>query len=272
MPELPEVETVKRELEQVLIGRRIKAIDVQRLDPIKPLTAELFCEQLEGQTFRQILRRGKYLLFGLNPPLWMIGHLRMTGKFVISSQKTTLGKHARVIFRLDQGEQLSFEDVRCFGTLKLVESLTGPPLMSQLGLEPLSAEFTASSLKPLLKTSKRPIKNFLLDQTQIAGLGNIYVSEILFRIGVSPLRPAQKLKSKEIAALIAATRLVLESAIANNGTSISDFRRVDDKTGEFQNFLKVYGKENSPCENCQSPILRIVQQQRSTFYCTHCQI
>ena len=164
-----------------------------------------------------------------------------------------------------------FDDVRCFGTLEFYDKLSDAKALKKLGIEPLSEDLNVNYFKSKVASSKREVKSILLDQQIIAGLGNIYVSEILFRSKISPLRITETIRNKEWTKIIKYTKSVLEEAIKNNGTTISDFRRVDDKTGKFQKFLKVYNKKEQPCPDCGIPIQRIVQQQRSTFFCPECQ-
>ena len=164
-----------------------------------------------------------------------------------------------------------FDDIRCFGTLEVYDRLSDSKSLCKLGIEPLSAEMSANFFIKRMESSKREIKTVLLDQKIVVGLGNIYVSEILFRSRIHPQRAAGKLLKKDWTIIIKHTQSILEEAIKNNGTTISDFRRIDDKTGKFQQFLQVYGKHNQACLECDVPIQRIVQQQRSTFFCQECQ-
>jgi formamidopyrimidine-DNA glycosylase len=271
MPELPEVETIARELQASVPGRRIERVRVFRADALGGVPVADFADGLQGRTIERVSRRGKYLLFRLQPAHFLIGHLRMTGKFVLSEPLAEPHVHHRVWFSLDDGRLLIFQDSRCFGTLRLVARLADSPQLAVLGMDPLTRGFTVTWLAEALARSRAPLKNWLMDQSRIAGLGNIYVAEILFAAGLSPLRPADTLDGAELARLHAATRKILRKAIRKNGTTISDFARVDEKRGEFQNLLQVYGRESAPCPRCARPIARIVQQQRSTFYCAACQ-
>lgn len=270
MPELPEVQTVVNGLQQHLPQRQIKHIDVLRGDPVQPIDPQEFIGQLCGRTFKKIARRGKYLVFHLQPRLFLVGHLRMTGKFILATNAAPITPHQRVRFYLDDDRVLIFDDVRCFGTLRLYTQLAQCESLNLLGPEPFSSSLTAKNLLEKLQSS-RSMKSLLLDQGILAGLGNIYVNEILFQAGVHPERSGHSMKPEECTRILRCMRRILKQAIQLNGTSISDFRRVDDKTGTFQNFLKVYGKGDQPCLSCQTPIKRIVQNQRSTFYCAQCQ-
>lgn len=271
MPELPEVETVVRGLQSSIPETTITAVTVFRDNAIRPLAEDEFAEQLIGRSIQKVTRRAKYLIFHLDPELYMLAHLRMTGKFIVTSPIDAPGKHHRVWFELGADLLMIFDDMRCFGTLELVKSLKDWPKLEKLGVEPLSQELTVPYLKGCFAKSTNSIKNLLLDQSKIAGIGNIYASEILFDAQIDPMREGKSIKTKEYQRIIQATQEILETAIHKNGTSISDFRQVDEKTGEFQNFLKVYDKTEKPCPRCSTPIQRIVQQQRSSFYCPSCQ-
>ena len=271
MPELPEVETIARELAQVLPGLTVRQTRVFRANALDGIAPRAFETWITGRRFESVTRRGKFLLFGFHPRAFMVGHLRMTGKFVVSPPLVEPPPHHRVWFYLEDGQVLAFQDMRCFGTLALVDDLAAYPPLARLGLEPLGRTFTSRWLTDVLTTSRSPLKHWLMDQSRIVGLGNIYVAEILHRAALSPLRPANQVNHQEAARLHAAIRKVLREALGKNGTTISDFRRVDDKTGGFQDFLRVYDKAGRPCPRCNNEIQRIRQQQRSTYYCPACQ-
>ena len=271
MPELPEVETVVRELSNEICGDSISSVEIFRSNPIVQGDLEKFQKQLIGKTFKHVFRRAKYLIFQLQPSGHMVAHMRMTGKFVVCDPIGIPSKYNRVWFHLSSGRLMIFDDVRCFGTLEVFEKLSDSKSLNKLGIEPFSEDLNVNYFISKVSSSKREVKSILLDQQIIAGLGNIYVSEILFRSKISPLRSSETISNKEWSQIIKNTQSVLEEAIENNGTTISDFRRVDDKTGKFQKFLKVYDKKEHPCPDCGIPIKRIVQQQRSTFYCPECQ-
>ena len=271
MPELPEVETVVRELSNEICGDSISSVDIFRNNPIVQGDLEAFQKQLIGKKFKYVTRRAKYLIFHLHPYGFMVAHMRMTGKFIVCDPIDMPSKYNRVWFHLKSGRLMIFDDVRCFGTLEVYEKLSDSKALNKLGIEPFSEDLNVNYFKSKVASSKREIKSILLDQQIIAGLGNIYVSEILFRSKISPLRTSETIRNKEWSQIIKYTQSVLEEAINNNGTTISNFRRVDDKTGKFQQFLKVYDKKEKPCPDCGIPIQRIVQQQRSTFFCPECQ-
>jgi len=279
MPELPEVETIARELQAVLPGQRIERVRVFREDALQGVPVARFRKGLEGRRFVRVTRRGKYLLFHLSPETWLVAHLRMTGKFALTAMRAD-GKvatekeppgHHRVWFELAQGHVLVFQDMRCFGTLTVATAPEAVPGVAALGVEPLSPQFTPAWLVEALSDSRMPLKHWLMHQGYIAGLGNIYASEVLSVARLSPFRPAMDVTSTEARRLHKAVVKVLTQALAKNGTTISDYRRVDEKTGEFQNFLRVYGREGQPCHSCGAPVQRVAQQQRSTFYCSVCQ-
>ena len=266
MPELPEVQTVLDGLKEAIQDRDILELEcyypgtlrlAQNLpDPLYPRRAESF------------QRRGKYMIIGLSGGLSLIIHLRMTGKLVYDPSPGEPMPHERARIRLDKGESVHFIDIRTFGKLQLCRTEELPQYLPNLGVEPLEPGFTPQYLKEALSGKKAPIKNALLDQRVVAGLGNIYVCEALYRAGISPLREARSLKQRELVALVRESRQVLAEALAVGGTSISDYRRIDDKTGEFQNFLRVYQKEHCP----EGHSLEVVKQAgRSTWWCKVCQ-
>ena len=271
MPELPEVETVVRELRDEICGDAIISVEIFRKNSIVQGDLDIFRKELCGMTFLDVTRRAKFIIFHLQPQRYLIAHLRMTGKFIVSDPLEEPSKYNRVWFYLKSGRLMIFDDIRCFGTLEVYDKLSDSKSLSKLGIEPLSAEMNPNYFINRMKFSKREIKTVLLDQKVVVGLGNIYASEILFRSRIHPQRAAGKLLKKDWTKIIKHTQSILEEAIKNNGTTISDFRRVDDKTGKFQQFLQVYGKEHQACLECDVPIQRIVQQQRSTYFCHECQ-
>lgn len=266
MPELPEVQTVLDGVAKVLKGARINGLecfypgtviyDPEAQQPVFPAT-------LTGHE-----RRGKYMILRLSGGNSLIIHLRMTGKLVSQANGADTQTHERACILLSGQAKLSFIDIRTFGKIIVCRSKNIAKFMPELGIEPLSAEFTPSLLRGLLKGRKAPIKNALLDQSLIAGLGNIYACEILYRARVRPDAPSGSLSLAKLTRIVAQTKEVLTAAIANNGTSISDYRRVDDKTGQFQNFLQVYQKTTCPRGHA---VQKIRQGGRGTFYCPVCQ-
>ncbi len=271
MPELPEVETVARGLRERIVGTTFRHVDLWHPTLTVKQDREVFTEKLTNARVTDIRRRAKFLLFHLEPRGVLLGHLRMTGKFIVSPPLPEPGKHHRAWFTLDDRTLLVFEDMRCFGTLEWFPDEASIPQLQKLGPEPLSEAFEPVGLQNALARTRRAIKPVLLDQRVVAGIGNIYASEILFRARIHPETEARTLRKAACTRLVHETREVLTEALAHNGTSISDFRRVDDKTGEFQEFLRVYQRETLPCRVCGTPIQRSVQQQRSTFFCPTCQ-
>lgn len=270
MPELPEVQTIVDDLNKAVLDETIDhcvdyrpSVIVGAPDPFK--------EALKHRKILTISRLGKYILFKLSGELYLVVHLRMTGKFVISPLSSDRHLHDRVIFILGNGKKLIYNDVRCFGTLELLKHPKQHKGINALGWDPWSKDLTAENFLNKAKQKNTSIKAVLLDQTIIAGLGNIYVAEILFDARLNPTKLASRLNRPIAERLIFSTKKILELALKCNGTSISDYRRVDDKQGEFQNFLKVYGKTGQPCPVCSRKIIKIIQNQRSTFLCPTCQ-
>ncbi len=291
MPELPEVETVRRGLAPAMLGARIDKVELRRADIRFPFPAS-FQKRLTGQRIVDVKRRAKYLLFQLDGGETLIAHLGMSGSFRM--EKTTAltpgkfhherskdPKHDHVIFVLDNGWVVTYNDPRRFGFMDLAptETLEQHPRMRGLGAEPLAPEFDAARLAGLFAGSRAPLKSALLDQKRIAGLGNIYVCEALFRAGLAPSRPASILAdargapSKAAAAISEAIRAVLEEAVEAGGSTLRDHRQANGELGYFQHMFKVYDREGRPCvrERCRGIIMRITQSGRSTFYCSKCQ-
>lgn len=279
MPELPEVETVARQLAPLLAGRRVRAVQV--------LDAKLESPQLAalaGQRIVRVYRLGKRVAIALGPArarepsqaqCVLLVHLRMSGRLIWTPGRTAPEqRHLRARFMLDGGALL-FNDPRRFGTLEVVPvDAAQPGLPAELpgaGVEPLGSAFTKAKLAALLGSSRQALKPWLLRQDKLAGIGNIYASEILFAARLHPARPAGSLKPGETARLYAAIRRVLKLAIKHCGTTFSDFQDAHGAPGGFRRLLKVYGREGQPCRACGAPVLRVVQQQRGTFYCPACQ-
>lgn len=278
MPELPEVETVKRGLAPVLEGRRIERAVARRPDLRLPLP-ERFGRRLSGRTVVRVWRRAKFLLIGLDDGSTLISHLGMSGSWRIygcGKSAPAPDRHEHVIIRTDRGAEIRYHDPRRFGLLVLAEAgrLADHPMLVNLGPEPLGDEFSAAVLSRALKGRRTPVKTALLDQSVVAGLGNIYVSEALFMAGISPRRTAATIAGGRAEKLYRAIVDVLGRAIAAGGSSISDHRRPDGELGYFQHSFAVYGRHGEPCPGCDCDrarsggIVRIRQAGRSTFYCT----
>lgn len=282
MPELPEVETVRRGLAPVLEGARIVRADVNRPDLRWPFPPRM-AERLSGQSVLRLRRRSKYLLADLASDETLLIHLGMTGRMLVSGDPLgrflhdhpTPEKHDHVVFHLDSGARVTFNDARRFGAMDLVATPVAEahPLLARLGPEPLGNAFHEASLAAALKGRAAPVKALLLDQRIVAGLGNIYVCEALFRAGISPKRRAGAISAARVARLVAAIREVLCEAIEAGGSSLRDYRRADGELGYFQHNFDVYGREGAPCRRpgCHGTIRRIVQSGRSSFYCGLCQ-
>ncbi len=264
MPELPEVETVVRELKQNIVGKSIVKVDELRPDTV----FHDFSTLPEYGKVISVNRRGKYIIIDTERNISLIVHLRMTGKLIIVNNEIPVTKHTRAIISFSDNTKLFFNDIRTFGTINIIPGKNKLKFFCKLGCEPFSDEFNTEHLATIFTRKKTPIKNLLLDQNCIAGLGNIYANEILYSCKIAPNRPANILSKTELQLLIDKTREILTEAIKQNGTSISDFRRVDNKSGSFQNFLQIYGKDVC-CEG--HPVKRIKSGGRSTFYCPECQ-
>jgi len=270
MPELPEVETVVRGLRQPLIGRTVQGMWYDCLRTIQSPDPESFAARIEGQTFRAITRRAKYILCQLDHDLLVI-HLRMTGRLYVVPDES-VGEADRWLhfyLQLDNGTQLRFSDSRKFGFVSLTSSFD--QIAPELGPEPLDDEFTADVLCERLQRHSKSIKALLLDQAFLAGVGNIYADEALHRAQISPLRPANSLTPVEIGALHGAIRDALNAGIDQEGASVSWYRKPDGTLGDAQNHLYVYGREGERCERCGETIIEIRVAQRGTHYCPACQ-
>lgn len=274
MPELPEVETVRRSLVPVVLSKRIESVDVYYKRILRHISPQAFQAQLIGSCFLDVARRGKYLIFALENGLELVAHLRMTGKLIYYSDAgIDLAKHTSVVFGFGDQGAMRFEDVRKFGTLDLVpqgeyEQIKG---LDSLGVEPLSDAFTVQHLQDLTKNRSTKIKGLLLDQTKIAGLGNIYADESLFMAQIHPERPASSLKHDEVQRLHGAIRFVLQDAIDNQGTTLRDYRTGYGREGSFQNKLQIYGKKGESCPRCGIDLEYKKVAGRTSHFCPACQ-
>lgn len=274
MPELPEVETYLAELAPELQGRRITAAEVVWPRTIAQPAAPAFADAIRGLGFERFERRGKYMLFGLDDPFTLIVHLRMTGKLQVVPADTPRDKHTHVILDLDDGRSLHYRDPRKFGRLWL----TGAPdqVLARLGPEPLGEGFTSEGLARKVGGRQASIKALLLDQSIVAGVGNIYADEALFKARIHPARLGGSLAAAEVAGLHAGIREVLTLAITLNGSSLGgsalqNYVRPNGMPGGFQDQHKVFRRTGQPCFVCGQPIQRIILAQRSTHFCPGCQ-
>jgi formamidopyrimidine-DNA glycosylase len=292
LPELPEVETVRRGLQPVMEGRRILSVRTNRKD-LRFAFPDRFVQRLEGRTITAMGRRAKYLMADLDDGEVLVMHLGMTGRFIIEVSGRTqepgdftqtvnrLAVHDHVVIEMEGGARITYNDVRRFGFMALIarSNLASHPLTKDIGIEPLGNALTPESLAGLFNGRATPLKSALLDQKLIAGLGNIYVCEALFRSNLSPRRAAGSIVTKDgsptarAEKLTGQIRLVLEEAIQAGGSTLRDFAHADGSLGYFQHRFKVYDREGEPCPDpkCSGVVERIVQSGRSTFFCASCQ-
>jgi len=273
LPELPEVETVRRSLATRLPGRRIEALDIQQPQLRNLLQPAALRRQLVGTQVVRVARRAKYLLLHLSSADVLVLHLGMSGRLALVAAATALEPHTHARIHLDDGMELRFRDPRRFGMLFVVsqEQLERHPRFVHLGPEPLTAAFTPLYLQQRARGLKRPVKNFLMDAGVVVGVGNIYASEALYRARVHPATPARRLTLQRWQRVHAAVRATLRHALRAGGTTLRDFRAADGRAGEFRVRLAVYGREGEACRRCSRVLRRAVQSGRSTFYCPGCQ-
>lgn len=273
MPEMPEVETIRRGLTKYIVGKKLVQADVLLPRQLRaPQSVEKFQSMIIGRTLERIDRRGKYLLceFG---DMVMVIHLGMTGQLYYSPDEVVDKTYVRFLFRFDSGEYLVFADVRTFGGVYALrkDELGQIKGLSTLGAEPLAPGFTADYLMGRLAKRKSAIKVFLLDQRQVSGLGNIYVDEALFDAGILPARRAESLSREETERLVKSINRVIADGIRDGGTTFRDYRNGVGGMGDHQNHLSVYGRKGEPCRVCHAPIERCVIGGRGTHYCPTCQ-
>jgi formamidopyrimidine-DNA glycosylase len=286
VPELPEVETVRRGLAPAMEGARIARAEIRREGLRWPFPPRL-AERLEGARVLRLRRRSKYILADLGTGETMLLHLGMSGRVVVSGPEAakvpglfhhalpTPSRHDHVVLEMEGGARITFNDARRFGALDLVatDAAEAHPLLAGLGPEPLGNAFNATYLADRFRARKAPIKALLMDQRIVAGLGNIYVCEALFRAGIHPARPAGRIGPARLERLAQAVRAVLAEAIEAGGSSLRDYRQADGELGYFQHAFRVYDREGQPCATpgCPATVRRMVQSGRSTHYCPRCQ-
>ena len=270
MPELPEVETIVRDLDRLLPGAEVRDVEVVHPDLVQGEGPAEFAAGLRGARVQGVARRAKNILVRLDRGLLVV-NLGMTGRLLVRSPGDEAPTHLGIRFRLADGRELDYHDVRRFGCLQRYTAEQWERREEELGVEPLSDAFTAEWLLDAAGRSRVAVKTWLMDQRRVVGVGNIYASEALFRARIDPRRPANSLEKKEAARLVEATREVLQEAIDFRGTTLLDYRDASGERGEFVDRLRVYDRAGQPCRTCGRPVERIVQGGRSTFFCAHCQ-
>jgi formamidopyrimidine-DNA glycosylase len=272
MPELPEVETIRRQLAPHLVGRTILSAEIRDWRWTRPDAPEPVAHELRGAVVERLERAGKYLIWALSGERFLLVHLRMTGALLFDPAGEP--SHTRVWFELSAGHRLAYVDPRRFGTGHLVHGQAGRDeyLGARLGVEPLTSEFTAETLRTLARGRRAPVKAFLLDQRHIAGVGNIYADEALFRAKIHPLRPAGTLTLAQWRALRDGVEQALQAGIDAKGASIDDFRHIDGARGSFQDRFLIHLRAGEPCVRCGTTVRKIVVGGRGTYVCEHCQV
>ncbi len=273
MPELPEVEVLRRSLAPHLTGRRIVGLRVRKAALREPIDRRRLGRAVRGRAVEGLRRRAKYLWIDLERGTTLVVHLGMSGRLTLLPAGAPAAEHEHVVFRLDGGRELRFRDPRRFGLVFALPTarLPGDRHFAHLGAEPLADGFTGAALERLAAGRRGPVKSFLMDARVVVGVGNIYASEALHRAGIHPRRSVARIAAARWDALAAAVRATLEQAIAEGGTTLNDFADGEGRSGYFQVSLRVYGREGEPCPACGTPVRRLVQTGRSTFYCPRCQ-
>ena len=269
MPELPEVETIKRELAPCVVGQSFAGVTMNWPKAVQIPSSEAFTHSLVGKTIEEVDRRGKYLILRLSSGESLILHLRMSGSLLLRSTPGEPDPYCRTVFLLDNGLELCFRDPRKLGMIWLVNDEN--TVVGRLGPEPLEADFTPEVLAQRLSNRSAPIKAVLCDQNVLAGVGNMYADEALFAAGIHPLKRANSLSKEEVLRLHRAVRRVLEEAIASSGASTSDYRRPSGESGAAQFAFRVAHRGGQPCPVCATPIQRIAIRNRGTYFCHRCQ-
>jgi len=271
VPELPEVETIVRDLASSVPGRTIRDVEVFHADLIEGESAAEFAQALRGRRIGGVTRRAKNIVLDLGRGDRLLVNLGMTGRLLVPRRGDPLPTHLGVRMTLGRGGELLYADTRRFGRLWRADEAGWSAFDGRLGLEPLSDDFTAERLFEMTRRSRVAVKTWLMDQARVVGVGNIYASEALFRAGVDPRRPASELTIDDVERIRRATRDVLGEAIEFRGTTFLDYRDASGNRGEFYDRLRVYDREGQPCAACNRPLQRIVQANRSTFFCPDCQ-
>ena len=272
MPELPEVETIVRQLAPALPGHTILKVGIRRSDVLEK-SAVTFRRALRGREILEVGRRGKNIVISLSGPVVLVVNLGMTGRllFFPGPKPSPLPPHLAVQLQLQPASSLFYADVRRFGLLRTFSPEEWVRESARLGPEPMDSSLTWQILSQALRVSRSPIRSWLLDQRKIAGIGNIYAAEALFLSGIHPKRPASSLSPSESKALLSSVRVVLKAAIRAKGTTLRDYRTASGEKGAFVESLRVYGRDGKACLSCKAPVERIVFGNRSAFFCPHCQ-
>jgi formamidopyrimidine-DNA glycosylase len=273
MPELPEVEVLRRSLEPHLVGDRIERVEVSNPDLREPVDARVLSKRAAGRSVAALRRRAKYLLIDLEGGQTVVVHLGMSGRLTLAPGKAPAEPHEHVSLHLESGRRLRLRDPRRFGLLFALPTAEIPvdPHFSHLGVEPLEPGFDGALLAGAAMGRRGPVKPFLMDATVVVGLGNIYATEALFRAGVHPARSVGRISRARWDRIAGSSIAVLRQAIGEGGTTLNDFADGEGRSGYFQVSLGVYGREGEPCAVCGAPVRRLVQAGRSTFYCPRCQ-
>jgi formamidopyrimidine-DNA glycosylase len=265
MPELPEVETIKRDLEKIILDKKINEVCIHHPAVVRYPQLNKFKSQLEGAKIKNILRKAKVLILELSNGKSLVIHLKMTGQLVYPGD----AKKSRVSFHLSDGKILDFNDQRLFAELRVIDDWRSLKFIQGLGPEPF--ELSLDKFKEMLSQKKTKIKALLMDQSFISGIGNLYAAEVLFRAGIHPGRPTNSLSDKEKEALFKAIKDVLGEAIKYGGSSVDDYVRLSGQPGDYVKHHRVYGREGKPCLICKTPIKRISLGGRGTYFCPRCQ-
>lgn len=275
MPELPEVELVTKSLDKLVKNRKIIAAELLRQRLAPDILPEKFADNLKNAVINFVHRRGKHILFDLDNGRTLIAHLRMSGRFMLLPLERENPKYTHAVFYLNDETRLVFQDQRHFGLMKIVETkdLYETKELKKLAPEPFSDDFTPKYFRDVLKTSKKSLKELLLDQTKVLGLGNIYASEAMFLAKINPQTPANELSKKKADTLFETARRVLQESIAHGSTLNVNPENIDGSYygGNYESHWRVYDREKELCVNCETPIKRIVQGGRSTYFCPKCQ-
>lgn len=277
MPEAPEVASVLSFLEQELKDRKIVKATITHPKLAENMDPEVLCQKLENQHFRRFLRHGKYLIFEMDDVDWL-SHLRMEGKFLLADampEDPKTAKHIHAVFDLDDGRKLLYYDTRKFGRMQVydkVDDIRTLPPIQKMGLDVLDPHLDGQALKKKLGKRKIPIKQALLDQSIVAGIGNIYADEILFYAGIDPRSTSSHLSLEDCSHIVQGIKAIIGASMEHGGTTIRTFSYGHGTAGTFQNLLKVHDREKEPCPSCQMPIEKILVGQRSTYLCPNCQV